>query len=186
MTCASCGTQNPDNARFCMSCGASLAPACPSCGTENPAGAKFCIECGTRARGARHRPAAGREPARGAAQGDDRLRRPLRLHRGLRAPGSRSGSRRWSTARCVVSAARSSATAGRSTSTSATTSWASSARRSPTRTIPSGRSAPASRCRRRWRRSTSGSPPTSAPTSRCGSGSTRARSSPGGSATATR
>ena len=47
MTCASCGTQNPDNARFCMSCGAALSPACPSCGTENPAAAKFCIECGT-------------------------------------------------------------------------------------------------------------------------------------------
>ena len=45
--CPSCGTANPERARFCMSCGAGLATACPSCGTENPPGAKFCIECGT-------------------------------------------------------------------------------------------------------------------------------------------
>jgi class 3 adenylate cyclase/tetratricopeptide (TPR) repeat protein len=29
-----------------MSCGAALAQTCASCGTENPPGAKFCIECG--------------------------------------------------------------------------------------------------------------------------------------------
>jgi len=46
MTCASCGTENPERARFCMSCGASLAPRCESCGAENPAGARFCIGCG--------------------------------------------------------------------------------------------------------------------------------------------
>src|SRR5204862_93516 len=45
--CPSCGTENPERARFCMSCGAALAASCPSCGTENPPGAKFCIECGT-------------------------------------------------------------------------------------------------------------------------------------------
>ena len=47
MTCASCGTENPDRARFCMDCGAALPMPCPACGTENPAAAKFCIECGT-------------------------------------------------------------------------------------------------------------------------------------------
>ena len=46
VTCATCGTENPDRARFCMSCGASLPTACATCGAANPAGAKFCIECG--------------------------------------------------------------------------------------------------------------------------------------------
>ncbi len=46
MNCTSCGTQNPKRARFCMSCGSTLAPACGSCGAENPPEAKFCIECG--------------------------------------------------------------------------------------------------------------------------------------------
>jgi class 3 adenylate cyclase/tetratricopeptide (TPR) repeat protein len=52
MSCPNCGTENPDRARFCMSCGAALAASCPSCGTENPPGAKFCIECGTALGGA--------------------------------------------------------------------------------------------------------------------------------------
>ncbi len=47
MNCPSCGTANPENAKFCMSCGAGLAAKCPGCGAENPPGAKFCIECGT-------------------------------------------------------------------------------------------------------------------------------------------
>jgi class 3 adenylate cyclase/predicted ATPase len=50
--CANCGTENPERARFCMSCGAGLSSACPSCGTENPPEAKFCIECGTALSGA--------------------------------------------------------------------------------------------------------------------------------------
>src|SRR5690348_6609158 len=45
--CPSCGAENPERARFCMSCGSELAPQCPNCGAENPVGAKFCIECGT-------------------------------------------------------------------------------------------------------------------------------------------
>ncbi|MFL5892714.1 MAG: AAA family ATPase, partial [Solirubrobacterales bacterium] len=45
--CPKCGAENPERARFCMSCGSALAATCPSCGTENPPGAKFCIECGT-------------------------------------------------------------------------------------------------------------------------------------------
>src|SRR3954453_15807313 len=45
--CPNCATDNPERARFCMSCGAELAPRCPECGAENPTGAKFCMECGT-------------------------------------------------------------------------------------------------------------------------------------------
>jgi class 3 adenylate cyclase len=57
VTCATCGTENPDRARFCMSCGAPLATDCPACGTENPPGAKFCIECGTALEGGQAEPA---------------------------------------------------------------------------------------------------------------------------------
>jgi len=46
MVCASCGTENPDTAKFCNGCGAALTRACPSCGTSNPGGARFCSECG--------------------------------------------------------------------------------------------------------------------------------------------
>jgi class 3 adenylate cyclase/predicted ATPase len=45
--CPSCGTGNPAEAKFCMSCGSALAAGCPSCGAENPPGAKFCMQCGT-------------------------------------------------------------------------------------------------------------------------------------------
>src|SRR3954466_4110601 len=45
--CPNCAADNPERARFCMSCGAELAPRCPECGAENPTGAKFCMECGT-------------------------------------------------------------------------------------------------------------------------------------------
>ena len=46
-TCANCDTQNPDGARFCVSCGSSLVPACRVCGAEIPAEARFCPACGT-------------------------------------------------------------------------------------------------------------------------------------------
>src|SRR5688572_21364651 len=45
-SCPSCAAPNPERARFCMSCGAGLAPLCSNCGTENPPEAKFCIGCG--------------------------------------------------------------------------------------------------------------------------------------------
>jgi class 3 adenylate cyclase/tetratricopeptide (TPR) repeat protein len=45
-SCPTCAAENPERARFCMSCGAELAASCPSCGAESPAGAHFCIECG--------------------------------------------------------------------------------------------------------------------------------------------
>jgi class 3 adenylate cyclase/tetratricopeptide (TPR) repeat protein len=46
-SCPSCATENAARARFCVSCGAELAPRCGSCGAENPPGARFCMECGT-------------------------------------------------------------------------------------------------------------------------------------------
>jgi membrane protease subunit (stomatin/prohibitin family) len=48
--CPSCHAGNAAGAKFCASCGTSLAPPaalCPSCHAENPAGAKFCSSCGT-------------------------------------------------------------------------------------------------------------------------------------------
>src|SRR5262245_8424785 len=47
MRCASCGTENPEPAKFCIECGGSLKHRCPSCGVENPPQARFCAECGT-------------------------------------------------------------------------------------------------------------------------------------------
>jgi class 3 adenylate cyclase/tetratricopeptide (TPR) repeat protein len=44
--CAACGTENPADARFCMSCGAALSRTCPSCGTVAPPQARFCMSCG--------------------------------------------------------------------------------------------------------------------------------------------
>ncbi|MBI3798113.1 MAG: AAA family ATPase [Deltaproteobacteria bacterium] len=47
MHCASCGSENPEKAKFCIECGGTLQNRCPSCGFENPPQAKFCAECGT-------------------------------------------------------------------------------------------------------------------------------------------
>jgi len=46
-TCAACGVENPDSARFCSSCGSSLVPSCPTCGAEVPIEARFCPACGS-------------------------------------------------------------------------------------------------------------------------------------------
>ncbi|MBA3300426.1 MAG: AAA family ATPase, partial [Thermoleophilaceae bacterium] len=45
-TCASCSTENPVQARFCMSCGSALERRCPTCGAVPPPQAKFCMDCG--------------------------------------------------------------------------------------------------------------------------------------------
>lgn len=60
MHCNTCDTLNEDTARFCRSCGVSMATAqsryvistapmtgetCPSCSQRNPAGARFCVYC---------------------------------------------------------------------------------------------------------------------------------------------
>lgn len=49
MICQQCGTENPEEARFCMECGFELEEQpepCPTCGNFNPSNAKFCLECG--------------------------------------------------------------------------------------------------------------------------------------------
>ena len=48
MQCANCNAQNPDDAKFCLECGAALARKCSRCGASNPPSAKFCGECGSR------------------------------------------------------------------------------------------------------------------------------------------
>jgi len=44
--CASCGQDNPPDARFCMRCGTALTRRCPNCGATNPLSAQFCLRCG--------------------------------------------------------------------------------------------------------------------------------------------
>ena len=52
MKCTTCGSNNPENANFCINCGQELekneikSRICPECGAENPIDAKFCMECG--------------------------------------------------------------------------------------------------------------------------------------------
>ena len=47
MNCPSCNTENPDGARFCMTCGTRMDRSCASCGNDLPEGAAFCPNCGT-------------------------------------------------------------------------------------------------------------------------------------------
>jgi class 3 adenylate cyclase len=44
--CPRCSQENPDEARYCLHCGAQLAISCPACGAVQPPGARFCPECG--------------------------------------------------------------------------------------------------------------------------------------------
>ena len=46
MKCPKCGTDSPENNKFCLECGQKLTKVCPRCSTENLPGAKFCGECG--------------------------------------------------------------------------------------------------------------------------------------------
>ena len=58
LRCERCGGESPADARFCIECGAGLAPPttgpttrlpgarCPGCGTSNPEHARFCVVCG--------------------------------------------------------------------------------------------------------------------------------------------
>ena len=45
--CASCGTSNEADARFCEGCGALLDRSCGSCGARASASARFCRSCGS-------------------------------------------------------------------------------------------------------------------------------------------
>lgn len=44
--CASCGSPNEEDARFCEGCGAALARVCGTCGVQASATARFCRGCG--------------------------------------------------------------------------------------------------------------------------------------------
>jgi len=46
MRCSKCGGDNPEDKRFCGSCGAPFTNSCPICGTDNLPGKRFCSECG--------------------------------------------------------------------------------------------------------------------------------------------
>ena len=46
MKCPQCQHDNPQQAKFCLDCGARFALSCVNCGTELPADAKFYLECG--------------------------------------------------------------------------------------------------------------------------------------------
>jgi class 3 adenylate cyclase/tetratricopeptide (TPR) repeat protein len=45
MRCQKCSADNPEDAKFCIECAASLANRCPKCSRENPSRAKFCAAC---------------------------------------------------------------------------------------------------------------------------------------------
>jgi membrane protease subunit (stomatin/prohibitin family) len=70
VTCSSCQASNAAGAKFCASCGTTLAPpaaVCGACQAENPQGAKFCASCGTpMAAAAAHCTSCGEELAPGA------------------------------------------------------------------------------------------------------------------------
>ncbi len=67
--CPSCATELPEAARFCFSCGASIAPStCRECGATLVPGARFCSGCGT-------------EQTAGAAAGSAVAARPVSSRR---------------------------------------------------------------------------------------------------------
>jgi membrane protease subunit (stomatin/prohibitin family) len=90
--CPSCGAGVPAEAKFCPSCGSSLAPstvACAACGVENAQGSKFCSSCGASlaaaAPSASKAPEDASGPAGGSRAGGDGA--------GADGGGSSSGSR---------------------------------------------------------------------------------------------
>ena len=48
MQCPQCLFENPDQAKFCLECGAKLQAVCAQCGAALPPQAKFCFECGAK------------------------------------------------------------------------------------------------------------------------------------------
>ena len=47
MRCPNCQSENPENARFCIECGAAFERRCLKCGFDNLPQAKFCSQCGS-------------------------------------------------------------------------------------------------------------------------------------------
>jgi class 3 adenylate cyclase/tetratricopeptide (TPR) repeat protein/ribosomal protein L40E len=47
MICPNCSTVNPENARYCISCGQPMPRICSVCGAVNPPDARFCNQCGS-------------------------------------------------------------------------------------------------------------------------------------------
>src|SRR3984957_14944932 len=45
MHCASCSTENPQGAKFCIQCATPFKRRCQKCGFDNPPEAKFCTQC---------------------------------------------------------------------------------------------------------------------------------------------
>jgi adenylate cyclase len=48
LKCNTCGSDNPDRAKFCVECGVAMTARCKACNVELPTGAKFCLECGAK------------------------------------------------------------------------------------------------------------------------------------------
>ena len=46
MRCSECDSENFEGSKFCVSCGSRLGLVCVHCGTNLPQEAKFCYECG--------------------------------------------------------------------------------------------------------------------------------------------
>ena len=92
LTCATCGSEEPEGSRFCGSCAAPFAAAdpqpigtatigedtlpCPTCGSEEPAGSRFCGSCGTPLAGSGPPPPP-EEPARPATVKESPAIEPL-------------------------------------------------------------------------------------------------------------
>jgi len=90
MKCSSCGSDLPDDARFCIECGVTLDKAttgptvhlragerspvsCAACGESNPGHAIFCVRCGQRMSGAATRLASPRRVNGDIGQGTPSL-----------------------------------------------------------------------------------------------------------------
>ncbi len=73
MICATCGTENPAGAKFCIACASPLAVVCPNCGTANPPAARFCAECATPLTAAAVRPSPAAASPKAPAVAERRL-----------------------------------------------------------------------------------------------------------------